>query len=88
MKEKILLKLTGITLLAVSITLIILFFLFNKSDYDLMVLASIVIILTIAVITFILGISFITAKVSKKTTTIEVVEDDRDDEVEEWLSII
>lgn len=83
MKDKILVKITGIALLAVSITLIVLLFLFSKNDYDLMVLASIVIILTIAVITLVLGISFITAKVSK-TTTIEVIEDDRDDEVEEY----
>ena len=78
MKDKILVKITGIVLLIVSITLIVLLFLFSNSDYDLMVLASIVVILTIAVISFILGVSFITAKVSKKTT-IEVVEDDRDE---------
>lgn len=83
MKDKILVKLTGIAFLVVSITLIVLLVLFSKSDYDLMVLASIVIILTIAVITFILGISFITAKVNKTITTIEVVEDDRNNEVEE-----
>ena len=82
MIDKILVKITGIVLLSISITLIVLLFLFNKSDYNLMVLASIVVILTIAIITFILGISFITAKVSKKTT-IEVVEDDRDDEAKD-----
>ncbi len=80
MITKFLIKITGIALLAISITLIILLFLFNKSDYDLMILASIVLILTIAIITLILGISFITAKVNKTITTIEIVKDDRDDE--------
>lgn len=82
MINKILVKITGIALLSVSITLIVLLFLFSKSDYDLMVLASIVVILTIAIITLMLGIAFLIAKVSKKTT-IEVIEDDRNDEVEE-----
>ena len=79
MREKILVKITGIALLIVSITLIVLLFLFSKSDYDLMVLASYVFLITIIIITLMLGLSFLSAKVSKKTT-IEVVEDDRDDD--------
>ena len=78
MITKILVKITGIALLSISITLIVLLFLFSKSDYDLMILASIIIILTITIITFILGISFITAKVNK--TTVKIVEDDKDDD--------
>ena len=82
MKDKILTKITGITLVMLSITLIVLLFLFRESDYDLVVLASYVFLITMIVITLILGIAFLIAKVSKKTTTIKVVEDDRD-EVEE-----
>ena len=82
MIDKILVKLTGLLLVAVSITLIVKLILI-ESDYDLVALASYVFLITIIIITFMLGIAFLIAKVSKKTTIIKVVEDDRDDEVEE-----
>ena len=89
MIDKILVKLTGLLLVAVSIILIVKLILI-ENDYDLVALASYVFLITIIIITLILGIAFLMAKVSKKTTTIKVVEDDRDDEVEEvkvkrWL---
>lgn len=82
MKDKILVKLTGLLLVAASITLIVKLILID-SDYDLVALASYVFLITIIIITLILGITFLIAKVSKKTTTIKVVEKDRDDEVKE-----
>ena len=81
MIDKILVKLTGLLLVAVSILLVIQLIVIND-DYDLLVFASRVVIITIAVISLILGIAFLIAKVSKKTT-IEVVEDDRDDEAKD-----
>lgn len=80
MIDKILVKLTGLLLVAVSILLVIQLIVIND-DYDLLVFASRVVIITIVVISLILGIAFLMAKVSKKTT-IEVVEDDRDDGVD------
>jgi len=81
MIDKILVKITGLLLVAVSILLVIQLIVIND-DYDLLVFASRVVIITIVIISLILGIAFLMAKVSKKTT-IEVVEDDRDDGVDE-----
>ena len=67
MIDKILVKLTGLLLVAVSITLIVKLILI-ESDYDLLALASYVFLITIIIITLILGIAFLMAKVSKKTT--------------------
>ena len=75
MLNKILVKITGVILMIISIALVVLLIRY-ESDYDIMFLASLVFILTMIVITFILGIEFLLAKVKKKTT-------DKDDEVKE-----
>ena len=72
--DKILVKITGALLTIISILLTVLLIIF-ESDYDLMVLASYVFIITMIVITLMLGISFLTAKVKK---TIQVIEDERE----------
>lgn len=78
MLDKILVKLTGLALVAVSITLVISLILI-KDDYDLVVLASYVFLITIIIITLILGVAFLMAKVSKKTTKV-IVEEEVEDE--------
>lgn len=80
MIEKILVKLAGLLLVAVGIFLIIKLILIENYD-DLVVLASYVFLVTIVIITLVLGIAFLTAKVSKKTTIL--VEDYNDDDEEE-----
>ena len=82
MIDKILVKLTGLLLIAVGILLVVQLILI-ESDYDLLAFASRVVVITIAIISLMLGIAFLIAKVSKKTTTIEVIENDRDDEADE-----
>ena len=76
MIDKILVKSLGLLLIAVSIILIVKLIL-TENDYDLVALASYVFLITIIIITLILGIAFLIAKVSKKTT-IEVVEVEED----------
>lgn len=82
MIEKILIKILGLLLITVSIILIVKLILIGDYYEDLLILASYVFLITIITITLILGVTFLMAKVSKKTT-IHVIEDDRDDEVEE-----
>lgn len=74
MIDKILVKITGLALVAVSITLIVKLILI-ESDYDLVALASYVFLMTVIIITLILGLSFLSAKVSKKTTKVTVEEE-------------
>lgn len=74
MIDKILVKITGLALVAVSIALIVKLILI-ESDYDLVALASYVFLITIIIITLILGIAFLMAKVSKKTTKVTVEEE-------------
>lgn len=77
MIDKILVKILGLLLIAVSIILIVKLIM-TENDYDLVALASYVFLITIMIITMILGIAFLIAKVSKKTTILieEVEEDD------------
>ena len=76
MIDKILVKSLGLLLIAVSIILIVKLIL-TENDYDLVVLASYVFLITIIIITLILGIAFLLAKVSKKTTiSVKEVEED------------
>ena len=77
MIDKILVKSLGLLLIAVSIILIVKLIM-TENDYDLVALASYVFLITIIIITLILGIAFLIAKVSKKTT-IEVVEVEEDE---------
>ena len=81
MIEKILIKILGLLLIGVSIILIVKLILIGDYYEDLIILASYVFLITIIIITLILGIAFLMAKVSKKTI-IHIIEDDRDDEKE------
>jgi uncharacterized membrane protein len=77
MIDKILLKLMGLLLVAVSILLVVRLIIIRDED-DLIIFASQVLIITVATITLILGIAFLGAKISKKKTK-EKIEDDEDE---------
>ena len=80
MLDKILVKLTGLILFAAGIYLLVQLIII-KDDYDLIIiLASYTFLITMIIILLILGIAFLIAKVNKKTTTIHVIEDDRNDD--------
>lgn len=74
MIDKILVKLLGLLLVTASILLVVKLIII-ENDSDLLVFASIVIVTTIAIISLILGIAFLMAKVSKKTTKVIVEEE-------------
>ena len=78
MLDKILLKIMGLVLVAISIILVINLIIIRDEE-DLIIFASRVLIITVATVSAILGIAFLVAKVNRKTT-IETVVDDRDDE--------
>ncbi len=76
MIDKILLKLMGLLLVAVSILLVVRLIIIRDED-DLIIFASQVLIITVATVSLILGIAFLGAKVNKKKTKEKIeVEDD------------
>lgn len=81
MIDKILLKIMGLVLVAVSILLVVNLIIIRDEE-DLIIFAGRVLIITIAIVSLILGIAFLVAKVNRKTT-IETVVDDRDEEKED-----
>ena len=76
MIDKILLKLMGLLLVAVSILLVVRLIIIRDEE-DLIIFASQVLIITVATVSLILGIAFLGAKVNKKKTKEKIeVEDD------------
>ena len=79
MKDKIFYKITGIILIVLSIVMFaIVIYLWNTDEEMLVIIASLYVALTISIIIFIIGYAFLT---TKHTTTIHVIENNKDDKV-------
>ena len=81
MLDKILVKLLGLVLVVLSITIVVKLIMIEY-DEDLIILANYLFIITITLISSVLGVGFLFAKVSKKTTS-EENKNNRNDEVDD-----
>ena len=77
MLEKILLKIMGLVLVAISIILVVNLIII-KDEEDLIIFTSRALLIIMATVSAILGIAFLGAKISKKKT-IEVVDNEVED---------
>jgi len=77
MIDKILLKLMGLLLVAVSILLVVRLIIIRDEE-DLIIFASQVLIITVATVSLILGIAFLGAKVNKKKTKEKIEVEDNE----------
>lgn len=81
MLEKILVKVLGLVLVVLSITIVVKLIMI-ECDEDLIILANYLFIITITLISSVLGVAFLFAKVSKKTKN-EENKNNRNDEVDD-----
>ncbi len=81
MLEKILVKSSGLVLVVLSITIVVKLIMIEY-DEDLIILANYLFITTIALISLVLGVALLLAKVSKKTVS-EENKNNRKDEADD-----